>query len=98
MSIEDDRALILAAAKYRSGNDSCNAFYMGSMATCELYFILGAPGLPNIPLENILAKATPAQIEKAKTYAKPYIDYMIAHPVKVCPCCGQITGTDRGSP
>lgn len=87
----DDRALILAAMKYRDGNDSCNSFYMGSMATARLYHALGMRYGDDGFAAN-LAIADDATVAKVKEAAQPYIDYMLAHPVKRCPTCNQITG------
>lgn len=87
----DDRALILAAMKYRSGNDSCNSFYMGSMATAKLYHALGMK-YGDDDFEANLAIADDATVASVKAAAQHYIDYMLAHPVKRCPCCNQITG------
>lgn len=88
----DDRALILAAMKYRDGNDSCNSFYMGSMATARLYHALGMRYGDDGFAAN-LAIADDATVAKVKAAAQPYIDYMLAHPVRRCPSCDQIVGT-----
>lgn len=87
----DDRALILAAMKYRDGNDSCNSFYMGSMAAARLYHALGMRYGDDGFAAN-LAIADDATVAKVKKAAQHYIDYMLAHPVRRCPSCGQITG------
>lgn len=86
-----DRALILAAMEYRSGNDSCNSFYMGSSATARLYHALGMRYGDDGFAAN-LAIADDATVAKVKKAAQHYIDYMLAHPVKRCPTCNQITG------
>ena len=91
--LEDDKALILGASRYRSGVDSIGSVYMGSHATAGVIHRLGGKyGKDGI--EDLLKAATPEQVAVTKEYAQSYITYMLAHPVKKCPCCGQITGVE----
>jgi len=89
MDIEQKRDLIRAALSYRSGQDSINSVYMGSMATFSAMGALGERyGFGN--LERGLANASEDQIDACLKVCKRTIDYMLKHPTSKCPCCGQI--------
>ena len=87
----NDRELILAAMKYRDGNDSCNSFYMGSMATAKLYHAVGIKYGGRDSFKETLMKADEETVQRVKALAQPYIDFMLKHPVHICPGCHQIT-------
>lgn len=94
----DDRALILAAMEYRDGNDSCNSFYMGSMATAKLYHALDLKYGGTVSFKETLMAASDDDVRRVKAIAQPYIDYMLKHPVHRCPSCHQITKERVASP
>lgn len=96
LSRDEKVALIKGAASYRSGSDSCNSLYMGSIATSRLLHVLGGV-YGQDGLESLLERATESQVNAGIDYAWNYIDYMQKHPMKPCPCCGQIV-PDRGPP
>lgn len=88
-SDEKMRSLIAAAAAYRSGNDSINTVYMGSMATASLYAALGLRyGQPGF--NERLAAADRPMLERAFAVCSNIIEYMQKHPTRKCPCCGGI--------
>jgi len=87
--LAEDRALIREAMVYRSGEDSCNSVYMGSMAIAGLYHVLGLRyGEGNFA--EALEKAGRKKVDALLKECKSMIVYMRAHPRKHCPCCGQI--------
>jgi len=74
---------IVAASKYRSGPDSCNSLYMGSMATATLMNILGGTYAGRRSIFDLVKKATEHQLYKALEYCKPYLDSMDAKQAKI---------------
>lgn len=71
---EEKVALIQKAVNYNAharNMASCNHFYMGSQATCNLFGKLGADW-PNVTLSFALKRATDEQLDAAVEYAKPY--------------------------
>lgn len=81
---------ILDALEYKSGNDSCNSVYVGSLGTAIVVEILGGYyGKSYIPA--LLNVATEAQVRAAHKQLKRVITYMHKPPVKKCPHCGNIT-------
>jgi len=67
---------IVKAANYYPG-PVCNVLYMGSIARCRLYYLLGqGHSYPLTPLETVLATATDAQIDAAYDYVQPYLRAM----------------------
>lgn len=83
---------ILAAMDYRSGEDSCNSVYVGSMAEARVYHICGHyyREAHEISVKKLLDNASGHEIAEVHKYLKHYIDYMKKHPTKKCPTCGQI--------
>jgi hypothetical protein len=98
MSTDDeDRALIRAAMAYRSGADSINEVYLGSMAKAGLYHVLGLR-LTSEDFDKALDQANRMQLDLLLSGCKHVIEYMRTHPVTRCPCCGQIVSADRMAP
>lgn len=89
MKLTNQRKLILDATKYRSGADSINSVYMGSMALASLYCALGKQ-YGRDSLEIAIATASEIQIQAALKICAPYIEYMIKYPTKHCQTCGNI--------
>lgn len=85
--------LLLKATKYHSSEDRCNSVYMGGMAHAGLRRALGYPALmpPMKPYEELLKIVDDETLNKGIRYSMHTIEYMLAHPVSKCPCCGQIT-------
>jgi len=89
----DPRKLIKAAAKYRSGSDSCNSVYMGSMATASLMRILGG-SYGEDSLNDLLEKADAGRITSALEFCDPYIRRMLANPRRECLACGVLVNEE----
>lgn len=87
-----DRDLIRKALVYRSGEDSCNSVYMGSMATALVWQVLKVDLLKQsrVDFDDALAKADRLQLDECMNIARSVIRYMDKNPVSRCPCCGQI--------
>lgn len=87
-----DRDLIRKALAYRSGEDSCNSVYMGSLATAMLFGVLelNYGRTPASAFDDALATATRMQLDECMNIARSVITYMDKNPVSRCPCCGQI--------
>lgn len=97
--LEADRELIIAATTYRSGNDSIGSVYMGGMAMSMLGAIIGHGGWhDDRRLADVIRAAPRAKIDKALEHCKSIIDYMQAHPVEKCPCCGAIRPAKAAAP
>lgn len=88
-----DKELIKAALKYKSGADSCNSVYMGSMATARACAILGVGWPPSVKLADAVDNASDKVIERLLEHCQHYIDYMLEHPTTRCKSCGQIIPT-----
>jgi hypothetical protein len=97
MKREEMIDLIRRAASYRSGADSCNSLYMGSMATHSLYCALGGTSPLHDTLDDLLSRATTAQLGAAMKVCDNIIRHMTKHPTKPCPCCGQIVPATKRS-
>lgn len=84
------REEIKAVLKYRSGADSCNSVYVGSMATAKVCDILDITyGSDNI--NKAIDKADLRVIHRVHKYLYPgYIKYMRKNPVTKCKKCGQV--------
>lgn len=89
LPLDQKRDLIRRAADYKSGSDSCNSVYMGSLATHTMMLALGADP-KSWDLEAPLAKAGPTQIDKALDVCASIIWYMQKHPTTKCSQCGQV--------
>lgn len=89
LSRQEKIDLIKKASTYRSGADSINTVYMGSMAMSSLKRSLG--GFHDDSLDLLLINATEGQLRAALRECQPYIKTMIKKPTAPCPCCGQIT-------
>lgn len=87
-----DRALILRAVSYRSGKDSCNSVYLGSLALHRLYqvFDLGYTHDSARDLAAAVERGTRTQLDQAMNIASNVILFMEENPRERCPCCGQI--------
>lgn len=66
---------IRQAMAYRSGPDSCNSVYMGSMLTCRLITELGGE-YGRSSLESLLERATDSQVDKALHACAAVLSYM----------------------
>lgn len=81
--------LILAVVEYRSGEGLINTVYMGGIARSMLHHALGG-SYQHDALDDLLLRASDAQIDAGLDVCKSYIEYMRNHPTEKCPCCGQI--------
>ncbi|WP_266032419.1 hypothetical protein [Brucella intermedia] len=90
---DDKIKLIKRAREYRSGTDSCNSVYMGSMAISMLCRALGGI-YGNDDVDYLLTKASDHNLDTALNVCASYIKTMEQHPTKPCPCCGQIVAAD----
>lgn len=90
----EDKALILAASRYRSAADSCNSVYLGSMATAKLFHVLGGDWGRN-GLADVIKAASRAQVDEALKVCASVIEYMGKHPTTECPCCGGVVSVNR---
>ena len=79
--------LIQEASVYRSGPDSCNSLYMGSLAIGSLYYALNGIKSRDT-LAELLGRASDAQIDAALGVCANIIKYMRENPTKACPTCG----------
>ena len=86
MTREKLKEEILAAVEYRSGTDSCNSLYMGSMARSQLLRHLGSSHRTD-NTESALEKASMEQLEKAHAFCEPYLAHRAKHPTGTCPTC-----------
>ncbi len=89
MKLESDKADIIAALDYRSGPDSCNSLYLGSMAThsiCQAFG--GSLGDVGFDLRKAIKDGTRRQVDKALESCASVIEYMKKHPTGRCPTCG----------
>lgn len=89
MNHEKRKQEILAALEYRSGNDSCNSVYAGSMKLAQVISLLGG-SYGKDSVEHLLETATCEQIAAAHRSLSFLIGFMHKHPVKKCPTCGNI--------
>lgn len=93
--LEQDKADILAALNYRSGPDSCNSIYMGSMATAMVYHAVGLKyGMGD--LVAAIETASEDQVLRALDACRGVINYMKMYPTTTCPTCGTRGVTIRG--
>jgi hypothetical protein len=90
MSMVNKRKLILAAKDYQSGEGLMNTVYMGSMEIAALCRAIGGKYGDGISYAEQLTKCSKKQIDDAIQVCMHTIEYMWAHPVGNCPCCGQI--------
>jgi hypothetical protein len=72
---------ILDVMEYRSGPDSCNSVYVGSLMTAQVYHLLGIPYRPGVQIANGLQKADILEVEAVHKYLYDKIEYMKAHPM-----------------
>ena len=86
--LDEDKADIIAALDYRSGPDSCNSVYLGSMAVGMICHAVGIKYSDAVDRREIIRTASREQIDKALKIAKPVIDHMKEHPTAICPTCG----------
>lgn len=93
--LEQDKADILAALEYRSGPDSCNSVYMGSMATASVYHAMGL-NYGEGDLVAAIKSAGSGQIANALDACRGVIRYMKMYPTTTCPTCGTRGVTIRG--
>ena len=83
-NLEEARELLYRAMSYKSCEDSCRSFSMGGGALASVLLILGRGGyIDRREFRDLIEKATPDQLVKALNYARPYIEYMEAHPMVV---------------
>ncbi|MCP4489303.1 MAG: hypothetical protein GY820_18625 [Gammaproteobacteria bacterium] len=94
-SREEKVQLILAAKNYQSGEGLLNTVYMGGLAIESLRSALNTNWRDETPWAAILEKATDKQLDDALQICMHTIEYMWAHPVSNCPCCGQIVPGDE---
>lgn len=87
--------VLLAATKYRSGEDSCNSVYMGGMGHTSLRQALGDSYPNKHSYEELVAIVSDKILNKGIMTAMHTIEYMLANPRRTCPCCGQITGDKK---
>lgn len=80
LSRNEKCALIVAAKTFRSGPDSCNSVYMGSMATHSLFCSLGGDVLRE-SLDDLLERATDQQISAALDVCANIIKHMGRGPI-----------------
>lgn len=86
---EKKQDLIVRAMDYKSGPDSCNSVYLGSMARHSTFMALGSH-ITRGTLIDALAKATDAQLNAALDVCANVIRYMLENPRTTCPTCGGI--------
>lgn len=70
---------ILAALKYRSGPDSCNSLYAGSLQTSMVIQALGG-SYGRDGAADLLPKATDKMVNEAYKCLRNLIEYMKVHP------------------
>lgn len=91
---EEQEKILHAATTYRSGTDSCNSVYMGSIAHAILRRALG-DGYPGTEsYADLLPNVSNQRIMMGIEAAMHIIEYMLENPRKKCPCCGQITNAE----
>lgn len=89
MTLDEMKADLLAVLDYRSGPDSCNSIYVGSMASAQIYHAFRMRyGYGDI--REAIRGGSLRQVEQAYEVAKHTIAYMKAHPRQTCPCCGTV--------
>ena len=92
------RQTILDAASYRSGPDSCNSVYLGSLGKHSLYVALGG-SIGRDSLYELLDKATLEQLRAAEGICSSVIISMRTSPRMPCPVCkSPIPKLDAGEP
>ena len=96
IKMERDKELIRRAMVYRSGSDSCNSMYMGSMSTARLYYILGLK-YGDVGFDEALEDATRKQLDKLLEACDNIIEYMKKYPMKRCSHCGQVMSARKGA-
>ena len=96
IKMERDKELIRRAMEYRSGSDSCNSLYMGSMATAGLYHILGLQ-YGKGGFDEALEKARRKQVDQLLKACDNIIEYMKKYPMKRCSHCGQVMSARKGA-
>lgn len=81
LSLPQDRKKywIKRAVDFRSGPDSCNSVYMGSMATCRLIIALGGE-YGKSTLDPLLERASVAQLDAALRVCAPVLNRLHEEP------------------
>lgn len=92
MTRQNKIAEILKVWSYKSGEDSCNSVYLGSMEKGSVLHILGSTYASNTPIEELLDTADDAQVSKVHRKLNWIIVFMNANVVTTCPHCGGLTG------
>ena len=87
---KEKEGLLMAATTYRSGEDSCNSVYMGSMAHAGLMHALGGRYGQPPGYSVLIPPSSSTMLDAGIKSAIHTIEYMIANPRKPCPCCGRI--------
>lgn len=97
--MDDDalRELVRGAIRYRSGPDSINTVYLGSMAQMRLFTILRLSYSRDTweSFNAALKVATRDRLLKMVDVCKWVIEFMQKNPMRTCPCCGQIIPATR---
>lgn len=86
--LDQDKADIIAALDYRSGPDSVNSLYLGSMAVGMICHAVGIKYSDPVDRREAIHNATREQIDKALEACVAVIAHMKAHPTETCPTCG----------
>ena len=85
---------IIDVLDYKDGD-----YYVGSLATCQVFSILRLEHIledwPQVNIRKALNQASSKDIDKAHNYLRSYIQHMKANLKQVCPHCGSIISAKR---
>lgn len=95
LTIRRRQNLLIKATSYRSGEGLLNTVYMGGMAHASLRRVLGDTYPGTKSYAELIRSVDEKTLNCGLLTVAHTIDYMLAHPTKKCPCCGQIISASR---